>query len=199
MSSMTGATGTPIGNMQTGLNKAPKGYKQYMNFSPEQMQLFQQLFSHVGPQSFTSRLAGGDQGAFEELEAPAMRQFQGLLGDISNRFSGTGLGGRHGSAFQMAGTQAASDFAQQLQSQRMALQRQALQDLFGMSNELFGHKPELVERQPEGWKKALGIGLPIAGAIAGGAIGSAVPGLGTAIGAQLGSSLGGGVSKGLLG
>ncbi len=73
MSSMTGSTGY-------GGSKIPKGYEQgsMQQFTPEQMNLFKSLFGQVGPDSFTSRLAGGDQSMFEQMEAPAMRQFQGL-------------------------------------------------------------------------------------------------------------------------
>src|SRR5271156_1764295 len=88
-------------------NKIPSGYKQarLQNFTPEQFELFQQLFSHLGPGSYLSRLAEGDESLFSEMEGPAMRQFQELQGDLASRFSGAGMGARKGSGFQNAANQ----------------------------------------------------------------------------------------------
>jgi hypothetical protein len=110
-------------------------------FTPEQMQLFQSLFGQLGPDSFLGKLAGGDQSTFAQLEAPALNQFNQLQGQLGSRFSGMGMGGRRSSGFQNASGQASSDFAQQLQSQRLGLQRQAIQDLMGMSNQLLSQRP----------------------------------------------------------
>lgn len=159
-SGMRGATGASSGS---GGNKVPKGYSlgQTQNFSPEQMQLFQSLFSQVGPESYTSRLAGGDQKLFDEMEAPALRQFNGLQGQLASRFSGMGSGARRSSGFQNAAGAQASDFAQQLQSRRQGLQRQAIQDLMGMSSDLLGQRPYeqfLVQKpqKPGFWQQLLG-------------------------------------------
>lgn len=125
-------------------NKTPSGYKsgQMAQFTPEQMQLFQQMFSQVSPDSYTSRLAGGDESLFGEMEAPALKQFSGLQGNLASRFSGMGsFGGRKSSGFQNSSNAAASDFALQLQSQRQGLQRQAIQDLQSMSQSLLGQRP----------------------------------------------------------
>lgn len=146
MSSLTGQGG--YGSMagpsgQVG-NKIPSGYKsgQISQFTPEQMQLFQQMFSQVNPDSYTSKLAGGDQSLFGEIEAPALKQFSGLQGNLASKFSGMGsFGGRRSSGFQNTSNAAASDFAMQLQSQRQGLQRQAIQDLMGMSSQLLGQRP----------------------------------------------------------
>src|SRR5689334_25014616 len=103
----------------------PRGYrkKQIANFTPEMMEQFQSLFSHVGPDSYLARLAGGDEEMFNQIEAPALQQFNQLQGNIASRFSGMGTGGRHSSGFQNYMTSASQNFAQQLQSQRMALQQ----------------------------------------------------------------------------
>lgn len=116
------------------------------NFTPEQTELFKSMFSQVGPNSQLSKLAGGDQSAFEQLEAPAHRDFQGQLGQIASRFSGGGggqgaLSGRRSSGFNLATSQAASDFSQDLQARRLGIQRQAMQDLHGMSNDLLQQRP----------------------------------------------------------
>ncbi len=187
---MRGATGAGANNMTgtalMGGNKIPKGYRsgQLQQFTPEQMQLFKQLFSNVGPDSFLSRLAGGDEGLFNQLEAPALRQFNSLQGNLASRFSGAGMGARKSSGFQNASNQAASDFAQQLQSQRMGLQQQAIRDLMGMGNDLLSQRPYsqfLVEKQRGGgWGGPIGAGLGAvggffaggpAGALAGGRLG----------------------------
>jgi hypothetical protein len=132
------ATGMRPGMNSTGrapslnVGKAQGGYKpaQMQQFTPDQMQLFQQMFGQVSPDSYLSKLAGGDESMFNQIEAPAMRQFQGLQGNIASRFSGMGSGGaRRSSGFQNTMNQASSDFASDLQSQRMGLQRNAIKDL----------------------------------------------------------------------
>src|SRR5512135_3447225 len=145
----------------------PSGYKvgQVNKFTPETMQLFQSLFPHLGEGSFLQKLAGGDEEMFKQLEAPAHRQFAGKLGDISSRFSGMGMGGRKGSGFQNAATAAGSNFAQELQSQRMGLQSQALKDLMGYSREIFQNQPYermLTEKpQKQGFGESMESILPI--------------------------------------
>lgn len=135
MSSTYGATGSG--------NKIPSGYKrgQLQQFTPEQMDLFQSLFGHVGPGSYLSKLAAGDESLFGEMEAPALRQFSGLQGQLASRFSGMGTGARRSSGFQNTANQASSDFAQDLQSRRQELQRQAIGDLMGMSSNLLSQRP----------------------------------------------------------
>lgn len=189
-----GATGNPSAKNATG-NILPKGHRlgRLENFTPDMMQLFSQLFGHVGPESFLSRLAKGEQGLFEEMEAPAMKQFQGLLGQTASRFSGMGSGARHSSGFRNLVGQQTSDFAQALQANRMGLQRQAIMDLMNLSHDLLGQRPYqnfLIEEpsKQSWWQKALGIGLPVAGAVAGGVFGGPA---GAAMGGQLGSQLGG--------
>ena len=52
------------------------------------------------------------------MEAPALKQFSGLQGNLASRFSGMGSGARRSSGFQNTSNQAASDFAQQLQANK---------------------------------------------------------------------------------
>ncbi len=165
-------TGAIQGNSMK--EKIPKGYSKgsLQQFTPEQMQLFQQMFGQVGPESYLSKLAGGDQETFNQMEAPALRQFSGLQGNLASRFSGMGgLGARKSSGFQNTINSAASNFAQELQSNRQNLQRQALSDLMGFSNQLLGQKPYenfMVKKQPNQWGQIVGKlagGLP--GAVAG--------------------------------
>lgn len=186
-----GATGRNAGNMMTGnkvagsppsikWGKSSGGYKsgQMQQFTPEQMQLFQQMFGHVGPGSFLSKLAGGDESMFKELEAPAFRQFQGLQGDLASRFSGMGMGARRGSGFANTMNQATSDFAQDLQAQRLGIRNQAIQDLMNMSNQLLGQRPyeQFVMKKDPSFLRQLAMGgMGILGDVAGGwATGSAL-------------------------
>lgn len=126
----------------TGLKGTGYQAGQLQQFTPEQLDLFKRLFGQVGPDSQLAQLAGGDQGAFEQLEKPALRQFNELQGGLASRFSGAGgLGARNSSGFQNASSSAASNFAQELQSNRLGLQRQAQQDLFSMSNDLLNQRP----------------------------------------------------------
>jgi hypothetical protein len=182
---MSGATGFSQGN------RTPRGYSQgqLQQFTPEQMQLFQSLFSQVGPQSYTSRLAGGDQSLFEEMERPALRQFGELQGNLASRFSGMGgagsLSSRRSSGFSNTMNQATSDFASGLQSRRQELQRQAIRDLLGMSEELLGQRPYeqfLVKNQkkPSFFQQLAKGALPLAGA-----------GIGFALGGPAGAAIGG--------
>lgn len=189
MSSLMGSQGIR-GPAGSAIGKKMAGYDiaQMQQYTPEQMQLFQNLFSQVSPNSYLSRLAGGDESLLNQIEQPALRQFSGLQGNIASRFSGMGSGARRSSGFQNTMNQASSDFAQQLQAQRLGLQRQAMQDLMGMSEALLQQRPyeqflvQPAQRQ-QLWQQLLGGGLPIAGAALGGYFGG-LPG------AQLGGKLG---------
>lgn len=176
-----------------GGDKRPKGHKVYQlqQYTPEQMQLFGQGMEAAGPESYLARLAGGDESMFNQLEAPALRQFSGQLGNLSSRFSGMGgLGARNSSGFGQAATSAASNFAQDLQSNRMNLMNQATRDLHSMRQQLLSDRPyerSFYEKpQSSGWGGAIGAGL-------GGAAGFALGGpAGALAGAQLGYGLGSG-------
>lgn len=161
MSMPMGATGSMSSPKMMGKGDViPKGYRtgQVQQFTPEQMQLFQNMFGQLGQGSFLSKLAGGDEGTFNQLEAPALKQFSGMQGNIASKFSGMGSGARRSSGFSNTMNQYSSDFAQQLQSNRMGLQRQAMQDLMGFSNELLGQRPyerNLIKKQPSFWQQLL--------------------------------------------
>lgn len=173
MNSMYGGKGaapTGAGSMKNSTGafkeKIPKGYNAgtIQQYDPNQLRLFEQLFSHLGPESYLSKLAGGDQSAFEEIEAPALRQFNQLQGNIASRFSGGGggpgaLSSRRSSGFQNELGQQTSNFAQQLQAQRQGLQRQAINDLFGMSSQLLGQRPyeRTLTEKPKSFLESAGI------------------------------------------
>jgi len=146
-------------------DKIPRGYKAgaIQQYTPEQLQLLQQSIGNVGPDSYLSRLAGGDQDLFNEMEEPALRQFNQLAGGLASRFSGGGGGqgamsSRRSSGFQNAGSAAASDFASQLRSQRQNLQRQAIMDLQGISSQLLDKRPferTITEKPKKWWEEPL--------------------------------------------
>jgi hypothetical protein len=185
-----GAAGGNINNRSAGNfrgDKIPEGFNagQLQQFTPDQMQLFQQLFSHAGPESYLSKLAGGDQSQFDQMEAPAWRQFQEAQGQLGSRFSQMSPGAmsaQRGSGFQNSAGQLGSDFAMQLQSNRQSLQRQAIQDLMGLSSTLLGQRPydRFLQEKPQsqstalgGWGGALGAGIGgLGGFFAGGPAGA---------------------------
>lgn len=203
MSSLSGRTGANIGlagpSGRIG-NKIPGGYKlgQIAQFDPQQQELYKRSFAQVGPESYLSRLAGGEQGMFDEMEAPALRQFSGLQGNLASRFSGMGgLGARRSSGFQNTSTQAAADFAQQLQANRQNLQRQAIGDLQSMTGSLLGYRPyeqRLIQKQnrPSGFQSFLRGAAPLVGAGIGALGGPMGMALGAQLGGAVGNSLGGG-------
>ena len=192
MSSLIGRTGMQSPTSATGIgspsgiqgNKIPRGYKmgQMAQYTPEQAQLFQSMFGQVGPNSYLSKLAGGDEDIFNQIEAPAFRQFSGLQGNLASRFSGMGgVGARRTSGFQNTMGEAASNFAQDLAARRQGLQQSAIQQLGQMSHQLLSERPYeqfLTKKQQPFWKQLLM-----------GAAGGAAGGLGLAGGEFLGNNL----------
>jgi hypothetical protein len=156
---MTGFTGPAGPTGKTG-NITPPGYKygQINKYDPQSMETYNQYRQLAGPESFTARLAGGDQSAFEQMEAPALRQFSELQGGLASRFSGMGTGARRSSGFQNTATAAGQNFAEQLQSQRMGYQRQAVQDIRGMYSDLLQNRPYeqfLTKKDQPFWQQLL--------------------------------------------
>lgn len=121
----------------------PEGYSKYklQQFTPEQIQLLEQVIGHLGPEGWLSKLASGDESAFEEIEAPQKRQFGEQLGGIASKFSGMGMGGQKSSGFRNTLTSASSNFAQELGAQRQGLKSQAMKDLMSFSNQVMGQRP----------------------------------------------------------
>lgn len=193
-----------IGNNSMG--PAPEGYQRYDKWTPQQRKLHEGNFKHVGEGSYLSRLAGGDQSAFDEMEQPALRQFGAMQGNMASRFSGLGgagsLSSQKSSGFQNSMNQAGSDFASELQSKRLGLRSQAIRDLMGMSNDLLSNNGyDYAENAPEEegfMSKIMGGLLPAIGTAAGGPIGgmigAGIGGLFSGGGSGRGGSGGGGMS-----
>jgi hypothetical protein len=154
-----------LGGQSAAGGKIPKGYSagSLQQFTPEQMNLFKNLFSYTGPQSQLSKLAAGDETAFAPIEQQATRDFQNFQGQTASRFSQLApgaLSATRGSGFKNLQTQGAQDFASQLASQRQGLQRQALMDLLGISESLLGQRPyeNFLVKKPQKesiWKQLL--------------------------------------------
>jgi hypothetical protein len=112
--------------------------------SPEQMDLLRRLIGSSLPGmergiGNLSKLAGGgDEAYWNQLEAPAFRQFGQMQGDIASRFSGMGMGAQKGSGFGNEQNSAAMEFAEKLQSNRIGMQQDAISQLLGMSQSLLG-------------------------------------------------------------
>lgn len=118
------------------------GYNQISmpTLSPEQQNLFSMMMGKARPgisgglDRLSQMAGGGTEQMWRGIEAPAMRQFAGLQGNIASRFSQAG--GRRSSGFQNRMGQAGADLSERLQSNRMQLQNQAIQELLGMGKNL---------------------------------------------------------------
>lgn len=137
---MTSPSGGAAGSQSISGHKL----KSIPNFTPQQMQLFQSLLGGVSGGAnkglgFLSQLAGGEEGAFEQQEAPAYAAFNKTLGQLGSRFSQ--FGAQDSSAFQNAVSGAGKDLAMDLQGQRSQTQMDAISKLLGFSNNLLGQKP----------------------------------------------------------
>lgn len=188
MSSLIGSSPTGRGSGLAAGKKKIGGYNvaSLSRLSPEQQDLFTRLMggSTAGAEAGLgqlSRLAGGDEEQFKQLEAPAMRQFGQLQGQLGSRFSGLGggaLSARGGSGFQNAANSASVDLAERLQSNRMGLQQGAIEQLLGLSKSLLSADTQenfVSPKQQSGWKQllsALAGGIGGAGASLGGMYGA---------------------------
>ncbi len=155
----------------------PKGHRvgQMQQFTPEQLEMFQNMFGQIGPDSDIFKMASGDESYFEEMEKPAWRQFQEAQGQLGSRFSQLAPGAmsaQRGGGFKNQAGQLGSDFAMNLASNRQNLSRQALKDLFEMSHMLMNERPYERDLFQKGEKKpALGGWGGVAGAAGGAALG----------------------------
>jgi hypothetical protein len=167
---------------------------QIPNKSNEQMDIFRQLGSGSSGdissilQQLRGLAGGGDEETWGKLEAPALRQFGQLQGQIASRFSAGGGGpgamsSRRGSGFNNAQGGAAADFAERLQGQRLGLQQGAQDRLMQLYQQLLGQdvfSTGLVPKQKPWWQElasSLGGGLSSAGGTLGGLYGAKAAGL----------------------
>lgn len=142
------------------------GYRQFNvpTKGPEQMNLFRDVAGRAQPGigsgvDFLSQLAQGDPSLFDKLEAPALRQFGQLQGNIASRFSGMGSGARHSSGFQNTVNAAGQSLSESLAAQRMGYQSDAVKQLLGLYQELMGEEhfnTGLVPKKKKWWEELLG-------------------------------------------
>lgn len=163
MTGNRGAAGLAQQGNAAGGDIIPKGFRkgQLQQFGPEQMQLFQRLFGSVSPDSYLSRLAGGDESAFEQYEQPAWKalgEAQGQLGSRYSQLAPGAMSAQRGSGFKNAASQQSMDFAERLASQRHSLQSNALSQMHELSNSLFNQRPyeqSLIKKDTPWWKQLL--------------------------------------------
>lgn len=153
-------------SMPTGISKSVKGtgYKQFNTptMGPEQTELFKNLFSgsREGINSGLKNLSGlasGDESQFKAMEAPALRQFGQLKGNIASQFSGVGSGARRSSGFKNTMNSAATDLSERLQQNRISMQQDAIRQLLGIGDSLLGQRTFETNLVPKKQNPAWGI------------------------------------------
>ena len=171
------------------------GYKtrSVSNFTPEMQQLFDKLLGGLntggGPGNgldYLSKLASGQQGGFEQEEAPAYEAYNRGLAQQANRYAG--LGALGSSSFQNLASSGAQELGMNLASRRGELQRNAIEKLLGYSTQLLAQKPYdygFEDEGPSTLQKLLGL----LGRGAGSFIGSIGSPVGTAAGEYLGGAV----------
>ena len=171
---------------------APSGYNliRTPKYSDTQMQRQEERLGQIGTSSgraadLLGKYASGDEGAYNALSAPALRQFrEQILPDISSRYS------YGGSSMRNAGLAAGTDLAERLSAQRANLQMGSIKSLLDLEGQLLSNSPYAFEYQPQEKKRSIweSIRGPAVGAIGGGLTGFATGG---PWGAAAGSLLGG--------
>ena len=142
--------------------KPPKtkipGYSQYQidKFTPEMKQLYDSMVGSVGPGAVSgtdwlSKIAGGDESAFEEMEKPAYNAFEKQLGSIGNRYSH--LGALDSNYFENATAGAGRELQENLQSKRTKLRQEATNSLLDQSNRLMDKEPyeHFMKKKKSNW------------------------------------------------
>lgn len=109
-------------------------------FTPEQLKIRQYMHDLIGPEGYLSKIAGGDEDFFREMEAPALRQQQGIMSGATSRFGNLGMGSAKSGAFSMP-TTSFKDFAKALQASRTQQRMNATNSLMSGSNQFLSNNP----------------------------------------------------------
>lgn len=175
---------------------APSGYNliRTPKYSDTQMQRQEERLGQIGTSSgraadLLGKYASGDEGAYNALSAPALRQFrEQILPSIANRADSAGAYG--GSAMMNAQMGAGTYLAERLSAQRANLQMGSIKSLLDLEGQLLSNSPYAFDYQPQEKKRSIweSIRGPAVGAIGGGLTGW---GMGGPMGAAAGSVLGG--------
>jgi hypothetical protein len=139
-------------------------FEQFQTLTPQQKQLFSQLIGGLGGQTgqgmdLLSMLMGGDQQFLEQMQAPALRQFnEQIIPGIAERFTGAGAGAQGSSAFTQALGGAGADLTERLAGQRAGMGMQAQQSgLQGLLHMLgLAQQPQFGTAYQPGQQGALG-------------------------------------------
>jgi len=162
----------------TGGTILPHNYEigRIQRFTPEQQKIHKYMHDLVGPSGFLSKIAGGDESFFQEMEAPALRQHSAISGGAASRFGNLGMGSAKSGAFSMPGS-SFKDFAAALKANRTQQRMDAINSLMSGSNAYLSHKPTETLLVPENdpFTKYSKIGPTVfgagGGALQGGAMG----------------------------
>lgn len=152
--------------------KTPSGYKflSLPSMTPEQMSLFRERIGQSGRYGgqavdYLGRLAAGDEGAYEQMEAPALRTYQQrLIPELAERFQQGGM--LKSSAFAGAASEGAADLAERLAAQRAGIQQRSVESLLGLESSLLGARPyeSFLQPKKKKWWESLLEGIaPAAG------------------------------------
>ncbi len=185
--------------------QSPSGYNlvQLPKYSPQQMERSQARLGQLGESAgrgtdLLSKLALGDDSSYNDLAAPALRDFrERALPEIAQRFQGTG--GLNSSSFANAATSAGTDLTERLSAQRAIIQDRSLSNLLNLEQSLLQNSPYDHYYQPNQNKRSLWESLrgPLVGAAGGALTGFGMGGpWGAAIGGTLGGLSGGSANGG---
>ncbi len=131
------------------------GFDQVSRFTPQQQSLFNNFLPGLGQAQnsgleYIRKLLSGEPGAFDEFEAPLMRQYnQEIVPGLAERFAGMGSGGaQNSSAFQQTLGQSGQELMERLGALRGNLRNNALGQLQGFTQQGLQPTFESVYRQP---------------------------------------------------
>lgn len=153
--------------------RTPYQQLQVSTKDPRAMELYGQISQALSPhlggavQGLGQLAAGGTPEQWQQLEAPALRQYQQLVGGIGARYSGLGMGAQKSSAFQNELSGSAADLAERLQGQRMGLQQNALNQLLSLYQSLIGadtFENAFLPKKKPFWQELIGSLAPGVGA-----------------------------------
>jgi hypothetical protein len=153
------------------------GYKsvQLPRLSPQQQELFSSVMGRGTPgitggiDQLSQLATGGTPEFWQQMEAPFWRDYEKGLGAIGTRFGQLEPGAmdaRRSSAFQHALTGHAGELAENLRSQRLGLQQNAIQQLLQLYGNLMGTQTfdsAFLPKKKSFWQELLGGFAPGAG------------------------------------
>lgn len=96
--------------------------------------------------SFLSQLLSNNPEAYQQFEAPYMRQFrEQIVPALAERFAGLGAGAQSSSAFQQALGQSGADLSERLAALRGQIQQNAIPQALGYAQQPFNNLRSLLD------------------------------------------------------